>query len=162
MITKAYWDSLSDKARWDTFVALRGPDTNYGEVLKWFTTSVIRGQVREVFRVGGLVNHDLQLVVLPQEGVPSGRRSRAEWNWQHFASHVATAADWLEVPKLRVETQVWHAAMQESSSVAAIKAIQEAAEVWRVKDPERAYSKLYKPLHLKELERHARSGQLYV
>ena len=67
MMTREQWDQLSDKGKWDIKVAMRGPDSYYGEVLKWYTTSVIRGQVREIFRVGGLVNADLQLVVLPQE-----------------------------------------------------------------------------------------------
>src|SRR3990167_9321895 len=50
--TKERWDlELNDKGKWDVMVAMRGPDSNYGETLKWFTTSVIRGRCRRAFRV---------------------------------------------------------------------------------------------------------------
>lgn len=35
------------------------------ETVKWFTTSVIRGKMRKVMRVGGTVNTDLDLIILP-------------------------------------------------------------------------------------------------
>src|SRR3990167_7782282 len=119
-MTREEWDQLSDKAQWDIKVAMRGPDSNYGEVLKWYTTAVIRGQVRYAFRVGGLYNTDLKLVV-----VPAGARAREEkslkpfekagavaWNWHHFTDHIITAARWLNVPRLYVTHDIWHAAMQ--------------------------------------------------
>ena len=160
-ITREQWEALSDKARWDVKVALRGPDAYNGEVLKWFTTSVIRGQVREVFRVGGLVNHDLQLVVLPSAELASTyKASKTSWNYKHFVEHVGTAADWLGVPKLRIEPSVWHAAMQAGSSKQAIQTILDAAQAWE--GSQYPYITLYKSAHLKELERHMNTGHLYA
>jgi hypothetical protein len=59
------WDAFTPKQRWDVIVALRGPDVARSEIIKWFTTSVIRGKMREVMRVGGQVNNDLNLIILP-------------------------------------------------------------------------------------------------
>ena len=64
-MTPEQWKTLPDKARWDITVTLRGPDSRYGETIKWFTSSVIRGQVVEIFNTHGLVNPDLHLVILP-------------------------------------------------------------------------------------------------
>ena len=122
MLTKSEWFSLSEKAQWDIKVALRGPDSCYGETLKWFTTSVIRGQCADVFRVGGLVNPDLKLVVLPY-GTPGSKVNSAfreagkvSWNYEHFVDHVSSAAVHLGLDRLHIEADLWHSAMQGNSA----------------------------------------------
>lgn len=93
-ITEAYWASLDGKAKWDSLVALRGPDLVSSDVLKWFTSSVLRHVMKEVMRVGGLVNGKVPFVVLPN--------SYAGWKGNfdicHFCGHVYEAACWLKVP----------------------------------------------------------------
>ena len=186
-MTKSKFESLGDKAQWDIKVALRGPDSHYGETLKWFTTAVIRGKMRGVFRVGGLVNEDLDLVV-----IPSGELSTADkaaykaagefgWNYSHFAEHISTAARWLDIPILLVEAAVWHEAMRESGTKAAAERIFTAAEKWAEKQEKAVNSetgeitwdkfyktgisrpdKLYAPAAVKELKRHIEQGGRYL
>ena len=122
MITRAQWESLNDKAKWDIKVALRGPDSYYGETLKWFTTSVIRGHVRKVFRVGGTVNKDLNLVILPDND--SDRTATKEkWNASHFTGHITSAAEWLNIPILHIPAKEWHTIMKSNSISSAASAI---------------------------------------
>lgn len=64
-ITQKEWDALSPKQKWDSIVGLRGPDVSPSDVIKWFTTSVIRARLSGVMRVGGQVNQDLNLVIIP-------------------------------------------------------------------------------------------------
>jgi len=110
MITQEFWDSLSEKGQWDIKVALRGPDSYYGETLKWFTTSVIRGYCRKIFRVGGTVNKDLKLVILPM-GALHTKKSKKGWNHEHFVEHIQQAADWLKIPVLYIPAELWHEVM---------------------------------------------------
>ncbi|MGE3341558.1 MAG: hypothetical protein AB7J46_06715 [Candidatus Altimarinota bacterium] len=114
-LTTERWNELSDKARWDIFAAMRGPDSFYGETLKWFTTAVIRGRVRRVYRVGGTVNQKLKLVVLPDQrgcGISSYSASgKTAWNASHFVEHIEQAAAWLGVPVLWIPEQLWHEVM---------------------------------------------------
>lgn len=109
-ITKERWNELSEKAQWDIKVALRGPDSYYGETLKWFTTSVIRGAVRDVFRVGGTVNSKLNLVILPYQ-THSYEANRKAWNAGHFIEHITLAAEWIGIPILYVPEKLWHEVM---------------------------------------------------
>lgn len=180
-MTKTGFARLSEKAQWDIKVALRGPDSNYGETLKWFTTSVIRGQMQEVFRVGGLVNDDLKLIVIPggsTKGEGKVNKIYAEvgpygWNYSHFLDHVRVAAGYLEVPELRIETDFWHKVMQERSAGEAIKSILTEAEKWNEKwggedrDEEKLVLKygygarsLYRPEPVAELLRHYKEGKV--
>lgn len=64
-LSRPDWARFTPKMQWDIKVSLRGPDVDNSQMLKWFTTSVIRGKMREVTRVGGLINTDLNLVVIP-------------------------------------------------------------------------------------------------
>ncbi len=147
-ITQEYWDGLSEKAQWDIKVALRGPDSYYGETLKWFTTSVIRGYCKRIFRVGGTVNSDLKLVILP---APSGWNPtpvKTSWNYKHFVEHVALAAEWLNIPILYIPSDKWHEVMQLDHAAQAAKMV--LNEV--VANPENHYSQ--KPKKLAELKRH--------
>lgn len=164
MMTREIWDDLPDKAKWDIQVALRGPDSYYGEVLKWFTTSVIRGQMKDVFRVGGLVNPDLQLVILPSgESESIYRTFRAAgplaWKYSHFVEHIGAAANWIGLPKMRVVPEVWHESMRASNTRQAIELILQAANAWVSQG---VYDKLYRVPHIKELERHMKSSRIYV
>lgn len=180
MLSKSKWEKLSEKAQWDIKVALRGPDSNYGETVKWFTASVIRGQMSDIFRVGGLVNLDLQLVVLPYgrsdkvDRVFSGLE-RYGWNYQHFCDHVRTAAEWLDIPILSVESDLWHKVMQYDGATRAAEEFLDAAEAWKTKwadggsekQKEKLYSmgltspgRLYSTEGVAELERHLREGRI--
>ena len=178
-MTKTQWGALSEKAKWDIKVALRGPDSSYGETLKWFTTSVIRGQMRDIFRVGGLVNHDLSLVI-----VPGGRSEKVDrlyseiehyaWNYHHFIDHISTAAEHLGVPIMRIEPDLWHKVMSSPRATLAAEEILTAGEEWmkRFENPTdsrleklsrmglRSPSSLYGEDHMKELARHLKSGRM--
>jgi len=104
-LTEAEWASMEGKARWDSIVALRGPDMKGSDVLKWFTSSVIRGRLREVMRVGGLVNTSLPFVVLPTGGFHfDGRFDSA-----HFIGHIYEAANWLHIPVVYVTAAPYQA-----------------------------------------------------
>lgn len=68
-LTATQWESFTPKQKWDVIVALRGPDTHNSETMKWFTTAVIRGKMRKVMRVGGMVNPDLNLIIIPSGSI---------------------------------------------------------------------------------------------
>lgn len=107
-LTEEQWDNFNEKAQWDVKVALRGPDSYYGETLKWYTTSVIRGYCSKVFRVGGTVNKDLRLIILPNDHGHSNSYDKTSWNAGHFIEHVELAAYWLKLPTLWVRPDQWH------------------------------------------------------
>lgn len=91
------WASFSPKAQWDCIVALRGPDALvHQDGIKWLTSAVIRGRLREVMRVGGMVNVDLPAVVVPASS------SAFMWNARHFFDHVQEAARYLQIPTVMV------------------------------------------------------------
>lgn len=92
---------------WDVMVALRGPDAFKSEGIKWYSTAVIRGIMSKAIRVGGTVNMDLGVVVLPWVGFSEGVRIETDWNWQHYIQHVEEAAHWLEIPVLHVNLASW-------------------------------------------------------
>lgn len=95
-LTNEEWEKMSGKARWDSIVALRGPDLIGSDTLKWFTTSVIRYRLGQVMRTGGLVNSHLGFVVLPEGCYTT--KSTKPFDVGHFLNHVAEAATWLSVP----------------------------------------------------------------
>ncbi len=103
-LTPSEWDLIQGKARWDVLVALRGPDARQSDVPKWFSSSVIRGKLRDVMRVGGMINTDLNLVVLvgsSLKGVIGGMKSIppvAQWDAEHFCGHIQEAAEILGIP----------------------------------------------------------------
>ena len=150
-MTPTQWANLPDKGRWDIMVALRGPDAPSPEVMKWFTSSVIRGQVREVFNSHGLVNSDLQLVVLP-----TGYGKSNGWNREHFCSHIHSAAGWLGLPVLSVECKVWIDAMNRRGWKEAGEVKKIAASQFQACPPDDSWmeSILYKPEQMTELVRH--------
>ena|SRR3990167_386833 len=115
-MNREQWDSLNEKGQWDIKVALRGPDSYFGETLKWFTTAVIRGQMKDVFRVGGTVNSDLKLIVLPKSGhydepISEVSYGKFAWNATHFIEHVRQAADWIGIPVLKIPKELWNVTM---------------------------------------------------
>ncbi len=91
-LTPNEWAALSGKAKWDIMCALRGPDLEH-EALKWHTTAVIRGKMRECIRVGGVVNYVQGAILLP----------RLDARYAHFHSHIREAAVWLRVPCIHVD-----------------------------------------------------------
>ena len=102
--TKDEWAKFQGKQQWDIQVALRGPDCTKPEAIKWFSTSVIRGVISGAMRVGGVVNDDLRLIILPEAGPYGAAKS---WAWDHFKDHVVTAAHWLVIPILYVPWGIW-------------------------------------------------------
>ena len=163
-MTKSGWADLSDKAQWDIKVALRGPDANFPETLKWFTTSVIRGQVREVFRVGGLVNADLNLVVLPygslEEEDSSYPPQPFRWNYDHFFTHVQEAAFHLGVPKLQLPGQTYRRIMLINSATKAAKEMIAASEAEGAEFLPYSPKSLFSPAGIAEIKRHLVEGRI--
>lgn len=123
-LTKPIWDSLNDKAQWDIKAALRGPDCYNSEPIKWFTTAVIRWACKNFFRVGGLVNHEINFVVLPIGVVTvnlfSGKES---WNYHHFIQHTSEAASWLDIPIVYVTIDSWLRAVLTQSNAECAKVL---------------------------------------
>ena len=112
-MTKTQWANLSPKQQWDCLVALRGPDCYHSEKIKWFTTSVIRGQMGEIMRVGGLVNNEMKLVILPHDLcipnpiVVKDHPLQFGWCGDHFFTHTYEAAINLGIPILLVNSTLW-------------------------------------------------------
>jgi hypothetical protein len=104
-LTPDQWSSLSEKAKWDSIVALRGPDLINSEGLKWFTSSVIRHRLSKVMRVGGLVNQHLGFVVLPDGGYSTAETK--PFDIGHFLNHVQEAACWLGIPVVYVAQETF-------------------------------------------------------
>lgn len=96
-ISKEKWDSFLGKQQWDVMCALRGPDCDdeMSTRLKWFSTSVIRGYMRDCIRVGGAVNREDGQVTLPL------KFSASPFWFSHFLSHIKDAAAVLEIPVVR-------------------------------------------------------------
>lgn len=137
VMNKERWDHMAGKPQWDIQVALRGPDSYYGEVLKWFTTAVIRGHMRGVIRVGGSINADLKLVVLPKHSsLHSEAIERSKWNAAHFVEHVHLAADHIGIPVLRIPGELWHRVMQYDSQSEAAREILEFVKAKNKETPE--------------------------
>jgi hypothetical protein len=107
-LTQAEWDGLSGKAKWDSQVALRGPDLVGSQDVKIFTTSIIRYRLSQVMRVGGLVNDWLPFTIVPQgtSGLVSAR-ARFQFDWSHFIGHVIEACNWLSIPMIQIATEDW-------------------------------------------------------
>lgn len=101
-ITSDAWNALSEKAKWDSIVALRGPDLKSSDTLKYFTASVIRWRLSGVMRVGGMINRYLGCVV-----IPAAPKSSSQFDASHFIGHVHEAADWLGVPIVYCGEAAW-------------------------------------------------------
>lgn len=115
------WDALTPKGRWDIIVAQRGPDSKAGDVLKWFTTSVIRSEVGQILRAWGgsaLVNDDLKAIILPA-GPPTGKKGIDGFDWSHFLEHIHSAATYLGLPIGHVSSELYYEAITERNLYAA-------------------------------------------
>ena len=106
-MTETKWAELTGKQQWDVQVALRGPDCQYSEPIKWLTTSVIRWACHDIMRVGGTLNEDLKCVVVPQDPYLLDCRIKEAttalpkllyWSPSHFFQHVGEAAEVLGIP----------------------------------------------------------------
>jgi hypothetical protein len=132
-ITKEAWEALSPKQKWDSIVALRGPDCPSSETIKWFTSSIIRGKLSQIMRVGGTVNDDLNLIVLPNnpylfnyaEAERNGLRKQHLWSATHFCGHIGEAAVILNIPYIEIDPALWNDTMGLETSRAVIKLWQE-------------------------------------
>jgi hypothetical protein len=134
-LTQEKWDKMEGKARWDSIVALRGPDLVGSDTLKWFTSSVIRWRLSHIMRVGGLVNNTLGFVLLPSGGWAG--KNVAPFDISHFLGHIHEAADWLEVPIVWCSQATFELTLQQSkwgsSQEAVLCALRE--ELSKTKDP---------------------------
>jgi hypothetical protein len=147
-LTPDEWEGFTPKQKWDVLSALRGPDVNRSRLIKWFSTSVIRGRMREVIRVGGLVNTDLNLVILPTgmswvsgdkplvpymdeeeqvrpEYEPFFKRIRwhqaqRKWDGHHFFTHTFEAAEILDIPIVTVPSKAYAESMDMTLSEQAV------------------------------------------
>lgn len=111
-MTRSQWDSLCTKGQWDIMSAMRGPDYVHSHMLKWYTTAVLRGQMEEVFRVGGLVNRILPFIVVPSEAsifIPP------PFDSSHFFTHVKEAAAWMGVMCYKVDASLYRDVLAFSS-----------------------------------------------
>jgi hypothetical protein len=106
-LTQEEWDGLSGKAKWDSQVALRGPDLVGSQDVKIFTTSIIRYRLSQVMRVGGLVNDWLPFTIVPQSSSSLMTRARFQFDWSHFLGHVIEACHWLSIPMISIATEDW-------------------------------------------------------
>ena len=103
-ISEDEWAKLNGKAKWDSTVALRGPDLVGSEALKFFTSSVIRHKLSGIMRVGGLVNRTIPFVILPND---YGSLSKGSFDLGHFREHIYEAATWLQIPICYVEMETF-------------------------------------------------------
>lgn len=108
-LTQAEWDNMGGKARWDSQVALRGPDLVSSQIVKWFSTSIIRHRMSAVMRVGGLVNSEFPFIVIPSLGYRPNKGRRDAFDFSHFVGHVFEAANWLGIPVAHVPFEAWKA-----------------------------------------------------
>ena len=114
-MTKTQWAELTGKEQWDVLVALRGPDCQRSEGIKWFSTSVLRMAMHTVMRVGGTLNPDLHLIVVPadwwgleRELNPKGSSNHGlGWSPGHFFGHVVEAAQVLKIPVIEIDNTVY-------------------------------------------------------
>lgn len=106
-ITKEEWDQLNGKQKWDSIVALRGPDLRDSSTAKFYTSSVVRYRLSGVMRVGGMVNDRLGFVVLPEGSLTLGKDQLIDLS--HFLQHVEEAAHWLGIPVCHVSPAFWKA-----------------------------------------------------
>ena len=104
-MTKEKWEKLTTKAQWDIQAAFRGPDLKSSNLVKWWTTSVIRGQMKNVTRVGGLVNDNLPMVIVPQDWKVVSEQGH--FDSYHFLEHVMTAAQYLYIPIASLPGDWW-------------------------------------------------------
>lgn len=117
-MTKGAWAELNGKQQWDVMVAMRGPDTNHSELIKWVSTSVIRWAMHSVMRVGGTLNEDLKLIIVPTDPHSLDRDSQAKvggvvgaWNSAHFFQHVIEAAYVLGITVCPIPNEVYLAGL---------------------------------------------------
>lgn len=103
-LTQEEWDELDPKARWDSQVALRGPDLASSDTLKYFTTSVIRYRMSKVMRVGGMVNSAIPFVVVPYT-MPLDKKGG--FSISHFTGHILDASMWLKIPRCVVKADTY-------------------------------------------------------
>ena len=104
-ITKAKWKTFTGKMKWDCIVALRGPDCHNPNVVKWYTTAVIRWLLSRAMRVGGTINDQLGCVILPV-GAPNPHNPQ-EFYLNHFTQHTWEAAEILDIPTLWIPNYTW-------------------------------------------------------
>ncbi len=99
-ISPEKWESLDPKAKWDSIVALRGPDLRNSDSLKFLTSSVIRWRLSKVMRVGGLVNPHLPFVIT------ASAFDKSAFSLSHFIGHIYEAAAWLKIPIVSIPFDV--------------------------------------------------------
>lgn len=109
-LTPDEWERFSGKAKWDVMSALRGPDADLTR-LKLLTTAVIRGKMRDVIRVGGIVNTCLPFALFPADyAVLIGGSGFGSYEGvSHFIGHVRDACGWLGIQTYHIPVDSWKA-----------------------------------------------------
>ncbi len=118
-MTKTRWAELTGKQQWDLQVALRGPDCQFSEPIKWLTTSVLRWAMHTVMRVGGTLNEDLKIIIVPDNPhkIDQDIRGRVgeervfAWSPSHFFNHVREAAEVCSIPVFGVPNKPYFEAV---------------------------------------------------
>lgn len=130
-MTKTQWAELTGKEQWDVLVALRGPDCQRSEGIKWFSTSVLRMAMHTVMRVGGTLNPDLHLIVVPADwwglerelNPKEGPSHGLGWSPRHFFGHVVEAAQVLKIPAIEIDNSVYVKGISTQPPLAALQFI---------------------------------------
>ena len=123
-MTKTKWTELTPKQQWDVYVALRGPDCQHSDPIKWLTTAVIRWAMGGIMRVGGAINADGGGVIVPADchtlddkiRATQGGLSALSWSSTHFFSHVTEAAMILGLPVYVIPPEVYFKAVSKHST----------------------------------------------
>jgi hypothetical protein len=88
--------------------------------------------MRDVIRVGGLVNDSLKAIIIPHNynafDPDKGKKEKGifAWDYHHFFSHVIEAARWLGIPIISCDGEIYLKAV--SSSIGVDKIAIELAE----------------------------------
>lgn len=103
---KERWKHLTKKQQWDCLVALRGPDITNSELIKHFTTGVIRKEMGKFMRVGGQLS-EIPFVVVSSGRVFESTSGPVKPDLNHFLQHVYEAADILDIPIIILPPYIW-------------------------------------------------------
>lgn len=120
-MTKERWKQLTEKQQWDILVTLRGPDMRGGEVLKWFTSAVVRADMKPIVKANGgsaTTNERLGAVVIP-DAESNLMKRMSNFDATHFIEHVKDAAQIIGLPIVTIPANLyWDAVGTQSVSAA--------------------------------------------
>ena len=116
-LTESQWQRLPGKAKWDCVVALRGPDWEHSDSLKYHTASVIRWKLSGIMRVGGMINEKFPYILIPNsKGFQWHISKWPGFALGHFLTHINEAASYLRIPVIHLGVPAWEALMSQPHS----------------------------------------------